>query len=242
MTESDIRKDFPTLKQKIHNRELVYLDNPATTLKPEKVTESLLKYYRDETANVHRGIHFLSAQATAQYERARETVQTFIHSDHSEEVIFTKGTTESINLVASSWGEKYLKPGNTILLTQMEHHSNIVPWQILAQKTGAIIKFVPVNDRGELNQREYLHLLKEGVKLTALAHVSNTLGTVNPLEEMIPLAHSYGSLVLVDAAQSAPHLPIDVKNLDCDFMAFSGHKNVWTHRHRGAIWETGIAQ
>ena len=222
--DSDIRKNFPTLRQKVHDRELVYLDNPATTLKPEGVIEAVLKYYREETANVHRGIHFLSAQATAQYEQAREAVKTFINSEHSEEVIFTKGTTESINLVASSWGQKHLSPGDAILLTQMEHHSNIVPWQIVAQQTGAVVKVVPIDERGNLIQREYLRLLKEGVKITALAHASNTLGTVNPLEEMIPLAHSYDSLVLVDAAQSAPHRPIDVRKLDCDFLAFSGHK------------------
>ena len=224
MLNQNIKKDFPTLQQKINGNDLIYLDNPATTLKPEKVIEALNRYYREETANVHRGIHFLSAQATARYEQARETVKKFINCEQSDEVIFTKGTTESINLVASSWGEKYLKSGDTILLTQMEHHSNIVPWQIVAQKTGALIKVIPIDDRGELVQKEYLRLLKEGVKLTALSHASNTLGTINPLEEMIPLAHSYDSLVLVDAAQSAPHLPIDVKKLDCDFLAFSGHK------------------
>ena len=219
-----IEKDFPALQQKVHDQDLVYLDNPATTLKPNKVVERIIKYYRDETANVHRGIHYLSGQATAQYEQSRETVKNFIHCEHASEVVFTKGTTESINLVASSWGEKYLKPGDTILVTEMEHHSNIVPWQIVAQKTGASVKFIPVNDQGELNQKEYLRLLKEGVKITALTHASNTLGTINPLEEMIPLAHSYDSLVLVDAAQSAPHLPIDVAKLNCDFLAFSGHK------------------
>ena len=216
--------DFPALQQKVHGHDLVYLDNPATTLKPEAVTETLLKYYRTETANVHRGIHFLSGQATARYEQARERVQKFINCEHADEIIFTKGTTESINLVASSWGAAHLKAGDTILLTRMEHHSNIVPWQIAAQKSGAVIKVIPINDRGELDQKEYLRLLKEGVVITALTHVSNTLGTINPLEEMIPLAHSYDSLVLVDAAQSAPHLPIDIQKLDCDFLAFSGHK------------------
>ena len=221
----DIRKDFPALQQKIHDHDLVYLDNPATTLKPEPVIQSLNHYYSQGTANVHRGIHFLSAQATAQYEQARETIQHFLNvPDKEGEIIFTRGTTESINLVATSWGEKYLKSGDTILLTQMEHHSNLVPWQLVAQKTGAQIKFVPVNDRGELIQTEYLRLLKEGVKMTSLTHVSNTLGTINPLDEMIPLAHSYGSLVCVDAAQSAPHLPLDVGQLDCDFLTFSGHK------------------
>ena len=225
MNDNTIRQDFPVLQQKIHGHDLIYLDNPATTLKPERVIETLNKYYRDETANVHRGIHFLSAQATAKYEQARETVKNFLNCpENSGEVIFTRGTTESINLVASSWGEQYLKPGDTILLTQMEHHSNIVPWQIIAQKKDAQIKFVPINDKGELIQKEYLRLLKEGVKMTALTHVSNTLGTINPLEEMIPLAHSYDSLVLVDAAQSAPHLPLNIDKLDCDFLAFSGHK------------------
>ena len=225
MNGDTVRRDFPVLRQKIHDHDLIYLDNPATTLKPERVIESLNKYYRDETANVHRGIHYLSSQATAKYEQARETTKKFLNCpEQSGEVIFTKGTTESINLVAASWGEQCLNPGDTILLTQMEHHSNIVPWQIIAQKKGALIKFIPVNDKGELIQKEYLNLLKGGVKVTALTHASNTLGTINPLEEMIPLAHSYGSLVLVDAAQSAPHLPLDVQKLDCDFLAFSGHK------------------
>ena len=225
MHDNTTRQDFPVLRQKIHGHDLVYLDNPATTLKPERVIESLNRHYREETANVHRGIHFLSAQATAKYEEAREVVKKFLGvGKPSGEVVFTRGTTESINLVAACWGDEFLKSGDTILLTEMEHHSNIVPWQVIARKKGAKVKFVPVNDKGELIQKEYLRLLKEGVAMTALTHASNTLGTVNPLEEMISLARSYDSLVLVDAAQSAPHLPIDVERLDCDFLAFSGHK------------------
>ena len=225
MNSASIRSDFPALQQKVHEHDLVYLDNPATTLKPESVIGSLNNYYRQGSANVHRGIHFLSAQATTQYEEARETIQQFLNvPDREGEIIFTRGTTESINLVATSWGEKYLKSGDTILLTEMEHHSNIVPWQLVAQKVGAQIKFVPINDKGELIQTEYLRLLKEGVKMTSLTHVSNTMGTINPLDEMIALAHSYDSLVCVDAAQSAPHLPLDVGRIDCDFLTFSGHK------------------
>lgn len=215
-----VRKDFPLLE----NYGGVYLDNAATAQKPKVVLDTLQHYYQQYNANVHRSSHTLSHQATEAFEAARSKVQRFINAPTRESVIFTKGTTEAINLVAGSWGADVLKPKDVILLTEMEHHSNIVPWQLLAKQTGATIKVVPVTSSGELNLEVLDRLLSEQVKLLAITHISNALGTINPIAEIIEQAHSLGALVLVDGAQGAVHARVDVQALDCDFYAFSGHK------------------
>lgn len=212
------RSDFPVLE----NGE-IYLDSAATSLKPRKVAEILAFYYGEETGTVHRAIYTLAAKATAQYEAVRAAVARFIHA-HEDEIIFTKGTTEAINLVASSFGKKFLSPGDAILITEMEHHSNIVPWQLICQERGATLLVVPMLPSGDLDMEAFKTLLDRRVKLVSVVHVSNALGTINPIEEIISLAHSANALVLVDAAQSAAHHEIDVKKLDVDFLAFSGHK------------------
>ena len=218
----DIRKDFPLINQIIDGKPLVYLDSAATTQKPQVVIDSLSEYYSKYNANIHRGIYQIAEKATSEFEAVRDRVTSFINAEDRAEIIFTKGTTESINLVAYSWGRKFLKPGDEILITEMEHHSNNVPWQLVAQVTGAILKYIPVNDDGELeNPRSYIN---ENTKFVAVIHQSNVLGTVNPVEEIISRAHEVGAKVLVDGAQSTPHLPIDVQEMDCDFFTFSGHK------------------
>ncbi|HVZ81712.1 MAG TPA: cysteine desulfurase [bacterium] len=218
------RKDFPILREKVHGKPLIYLDNAATTQKPEAVLEALDGYYRHTNANIHRGVHFLSEKATAQYEGAREKVRAFLNAKSASEIVFTRGATEAINLVAQTWGRQNLGPGDEILLTVMEHHSNIVPWQMIAAERGAKVKAVPINDRGELIPEELGKLLTPQVKLLALTHVSNALGTVNPIKGIVALAHAVGAKVLVDGAQAVPHVPVDVQDLDCDFYVFSGHK------------------
>lgn len=219
------RSDFLALDQSIHGHPLVYLDNAATTLKPSVVVESIKNHYAKETANVHRGIHFLSAMGTQKYEATREAVKNLIHSPRLEEVIFTKGTTDAINLVAHSWSEIYLQEGDEILVSTMEHHSNIVPWQIAAQKKGAIVKEIPINDQGEILEDRYQELLSSSkVKMVAMAHVSNTLGTINDVKKYAKWAHEKGAHFLVDGAQSIAHMKVDVQDLDCDFFAFSAHK------------------
>ncbi len=218
------RSDFPILSRQVHGKPLVYLDSANTTQKPEAVLERMDRYYRDENANIHRGTHLLSELATAAYEGAREKVRSFLNARSTREIVFVRGTTEAINLVASSYGQGFVKAGDEILITGMEHHSNIVPWQLLCQRTGAVLKVVPIDDRGELVLEEYERLLSERTKLVSLVHVSNALGTVNPVKRVIDLAHARNVPVLVDGAQSAPHLPVDVAALDCDFFAFSGHK------------------
>lgn len=219
-----IRKDFPILSTTVYDRSLVYLDNAATTQKPLCVLDAMRHEYLNANANVHRGVHYLSQQATELHEAARETVRRFINAGKTEEVIFTRGTTESINLVASSFCEEFMKEGDEIIVSVMEHHSNIVPWQLQAARRGVAVRVIPMNDEGELDMEAYAGMFTERTKIVSVAHVSNVLGTVNPVREMIRIAHSHGVPVLVDGAQSTPHFKVDVQELDCDFFAFSGHK------------------
>ena len=220
-----IRGDFPALDQEVNGRPLVYLDNAATTQKPRAVLDVLARFYARDNANVHRGLHTLSMRATAAYEGARRRVAAFVGAAAPEEIVFTRGTTESINLVAASWGGANLRAGDVILLTEMEHHSNLVPWQLVAQRTGATLRFIPVlGDEGKLDLAQLDRLLTPEVKLLAFTHISNTLGTVNPAAELCARARKAGVITVVDAAQSIGHMPIDVQALDCDFLAFSGHK------------------
>ncbi len=220
-----VQADFPILQQSVHGRPLVYLDNAATSQKPRAVIEALVRYYERDNANVHRGIHALSSRATEAFEGARERVARFLNAESPDEIIFTRGTTEAINLVAHAWAAATLKPGDVILLTEMEHHSNLVPWQIIAARTGAQLAFIPVTgDEGLLDLSRLDGLLTPRVKLLAFAHVSNSLGTVNPARELCARAREVGAVTLVDAAQSAGHMPVDVREIGCDFLAFSGHK------------------
>ena len=216
--------DFPILARPVRGRRLVYLDNGATTQKPEQVIEAERAFYREANANIHRGVHWLSQHATDLYELARERVRGLLNAAHADEIVFTRGTTEAINLVAQSWARTQLKPGDEIVLTTMEHHSNIVPWQLVCEQTGAVLKVVPITDAGELEPGAYEALLGERTRLVALVHVSNALGTVNPVREMVERAHAVGAIVLVDGAQAVAHQPVDVQALGCDFYAFSGHK------------------
>ena len=222
-----IREDFPILSREIYGRPLVYLDNAATTQKPLQVLDAMREEYLNVNANVHRGVHYLSQQATDLHEAAREKVRQFIHARSTAEIVFTRGTTEAINLVAQTFCESQMKEGDEVLVTDMEHHSNIVPWQLQAQKRGIVVRHLPITDRGELccvDRDNVAVCLTERTKLVALCHVSNVLGTVNPVEDIIRQAHERGIPVLIDAAQSAPHIPIDVQAMDCDFLCFSGHK------------------
>lgn len=219
-----IRDDFPILSRTVYGKPLVYLDNGATTQKPRSVVEAITEEYYSVNANVHRGVHFLSQRATELHEASRETVRRFINARSTNEIVFTRGTTESINLLAYSYGEACLKAGDEVLLSTMEHHSNIVPWQLLQARKGIVLKVIPMNDRGELLLDAYRELFTERTRLVCVAHVSNVLGTVNPVKEMIRTAHSHGVPVLVDGAQSIPHMPVDVQELDADFYVFSGHK------------------
>lgn len=219
-----IRDDFPILSRTVYGKPLVYLDNGATTQKPRAVVEAITEEYYSINANVHRGVHFLSQRATELHEASRETVRRFINARSTNEIVFTRGTTESINLLAYSYGEACLKAGDEVLLSTMEHHSNIVPWQLLQARKGIVLKVIPMNDRGELLLDAYRELFTERTRLVCVAHVSNVLGTVNPVKEMIRTAHSHGVPVLVDGAQSIPHMPVDVQDLDADFYVFSGHK------------------
>lgn len=219
-----IRKDFPVLSTTVNGKPLVYLDNGASSQVPQVVIDRGSKYLQEEHSNVHRGVHYLSQTATTAFEAAREKVKRFINARESAECIFVRGTTEGINLVASSYGRKFIGEGDEIIISGMEHHSNIVPWQMTSEESGAKIRVIPLNERGELIVEEYERLLNERTKMVAVAHVSNSLGTVNPIKEMVATAHKYGVPVLVDAAQSVPHFPVDVQDLDCDFFVFSGHK------------------
>jgi cysteine desulfurase / selenocysteine lyase len=219
-----VRGDFPILREKIHGKPLVYLDNAATTQKPQIVIDRLARYYEQENANIHRGVHLLAERATEEYEAARKTAQEFLNAARAEEVIFVRGATEAINLVAQTYGRTHVGAGDEILITGMEHHSNIVPWQILCEEKKARLRVAPINDRGELLLDEFERLLGAQTKLVAVTHVSNALGTVNPVRQMIEMAHGRKIPVLVDGAQAAPHLKVDVQALDCDFYAFSGHK------------------
>ena len=219
-----IRKDFPILEEEIYGKPLVYLDNEATTQRPLQVVERMTEYYLRYNSNVHRGVHYLSNKCTDANEQARETVREFINAVSTDEIIFTRGTTESINLVAHSFGEAFIREGDEIIVTEMEHHANIVPWQMLCERKKAVLKVVPFNGKGELNMEEFGKLLNERVKLVGVAYVSNVLGTVNPVKEIIDAAHAFGAYVLVDGAQAIQHIPVDMQALDCDFFAFSGHK------------------
>ena len=221
---SKIREDFPILSREVYGKPLVYLDNGATTQKPRSVVEAITNEYYSVNANVHRGVHFLSQQATELHEASRETVRRFINARSTNEIIFTRGTTESINLLASSFAESQMQAGDEVIVSTMEHHSDIVPWQLQAAKRGIVIKVIPMNDKGELLQDAYKQLFSEKTKLVCVMHVSNVLGTVNPVKEMIAEAHAHGVPVLVDGAQSVPHMKVDVQDLDADFFAFSGHK------------------
>ena len=220
----DIRKDFPILSKTIYNKPLVYLDNAATTQKPLSVIEAMNNEYLNVNSNVHRGVHWLSQQATELHENARETLRKFINARSTNEIIFTRGTTESINLVASSFVEGFMNAGDEVIVSEMEHHSNIVPWQLQMARKGIALKVAPIDDEGNLDMEAFKKLFSERTKLVSIAHVSNVLGTVNPIDEIIQFAHSQGVPVLVDGAQSAPHFAIDVQAMDCDFFALSGHK------------------
>lgn len=219
-----IREDFPILDREVYGKPLIYLDNGATTQKPRQVVEAITDEYYSVNANVHRGVHFLSQQATELHEASRETVRRFINARSSNEIVFTRGTTESINLLASSFADSQMKEGDEVIVSVMEHHSNIVPWQLQAARKGIVLKVIPMNDRGELLLDEYEKLFSERTKLVSFAHVSNVLGTVNPAKEMIATAHAHSVPVLIDGAQSVPHMKVDVQDLDADFFAFSGHK------------------
>jgi cysteine desulfurase / selenocysteine lyase len=223
-TTADIRKDFPILSRQVHGKPLVYLDSAASSQKPHAVIQAMNTYYETSHANVHRGVYEISEEATAQMEKARVKVARFINARQSKQVIFTRNTTESINLVAYTWGNTNIAAGELIVLTEMEHHSNFVPWQLLAQRTGARLEFVPVTSEGLLRLDIYEQLLQQQPKLVAFAHMSNVLGTINPVRQMIAQAHAAGATVLLDAAQSVPHLPVDVQALDVDFLCFSSHK------------------
>lgn len=219
-----IRSDFPILKQMIKKNPLVYLDNAATSQKPQMVIDAMMKYYLEENSNIHRGVHYLSELATQSYEEARKKIQKYINAHHPEEIIFVRGTTEAINLVANSYGRYKLQSGDEVLITAMEHHSNIVPWQILRDEKGINLRIIPINDRGELFIDKYEAMFNERTKFVSIVHVSNVLGTINPVKQMIQIAHKHGVPVLIDGAQAIPHMYIDVADLDCDFYAFSAHK------------------
>ncbi|MFN4285037.1 MAG: SufS family cysteine desulfurase [Lacibacter sp.] len=219
-----IRQHFPILQRMVKGKPLVYFDNAATAQKPRVVIDALTEYYEKYNANIHRGIHSLAEEATAAYEATRDTVQAFIHAASREEIVFTRGVTESINLVAYSWGRAHLQAGDEILISGMEHHSNIVPWQLIAAQTGAVLRVIPVSDSGELLLEEFYRLLSPKTKIVAVVHASNSLGTINPVKEIIDAAHNVGAVVLIDGAQSSVHLDIDVQQLDCDFFTISSHK------------------
>jgi len=219
-----IRKDFPILSRTVNDKPLIYFDNGATTQKPKHVIDAIVECYTTQNANIHRGVHRMSQDVTDAYENARITVQKHIGAKHENEIIFTRGTTESINLIATAFGKKYVNAGDEIIVSEMEHHSNILPWQQLCEEKNAVLKVIPMTDSGELRMDEYKKLLSEKTKLIAIAHVSNTIGTVNPVKEMIAIAHSKNIPVLVDGAQSIPHIKVDVQDLDADFYCFSGHK------------------
>lgn len=219
-----VRADFPILATRVHGKPLIYLDNAATTQKPRAVIDAVVRYYESQNANVHRGVHALSETATAKYEAARVKVQHFLNARDTREIVFVRGTTEGINLVANSWGRKNIADGDEIVISAIEHHSNIVPWQMLCAEQGATLRIIPANDRGELLLDEYEKRLNDRTKLVAIGHVSNALGTINPIADMIATAHQHGIPVLVDGAQGVPHMKVDVRALDADFYVFSGHK------------------
>jgi cysteine desulfurase/selenocysteine lyase len=220
-----IRRDFPILRRQVHGKTLVYLDNAATTQKPRSVIDALVHYYEHYNANIHRGLHTLAEEATAAYEGTRLKVGAFINAEYpAEEIIFTRNTTEAINLVSNAWGRKNLRPGDEIVLSAMEHHSNLIPWQLIAQETGAEIRIIDIDDEGKLDWNDLVAKIGSRTKIVAITQMSNVLGTINPVKEIAAIAHRFGALVLIDGAQSVPHMPVDVRDLDCDFLAFSAHK------------------
>ncbi|MCH3668436.1 aminotransferase class V-fold PLP-dependent enzyme, partial [Enterococcus faecium] len=219
-----LRNDFPILFQDVNDEPLVYLDNAATTQKPKQVLQALAHYYEHDNANVHRGVHTLAERATHDYEQAREKVRAFIHAKETAEVLFTRGTTTSLNWVARSFGDRYIKAGDEIVLSYMEHHSNVIPWQQLAKRTGAVLKYIELTEEGFLDMEDAAKKITDKTKIVSIAHVSNVLGVINPVQELAELVHENGGVIVVDGAQSAPHMTIDVQALDCDFFAFSGHK------------------
>ena len=221
---SKLRADFPILRQEIHGKPLVYLDNAATSQKPIAVLEALRSYYENDNANVHRGVHTLSSRATDAYEGARDKVAAFVNAASRQEIVYTRNASEAINLVAYAWGNANISRGDEIILTVMEHHSNLIPWQLLAQRTGAVLKFVELTETQEFDLEHYKSLLSDKTKLVSVVHVSNTLGCINPVKEIAALAHQYGAKVLIDACQSTPHMTIDVQDMDCDWLVASGHK------------------
>lgn len=221
---SKIRRDFPILQEKVYGKSLVYLDNAATTQKPQVVIDKLVEYYSKYNSNIHRGVHYLSSKSTDGAEQARDIVQKFINARHRHEIIFTRGTTESINLVANSFGERFVKEGDEVIVSEMEHHSNIVPWQLLCERKKAVLRVLPFDDRGELLVEELNDLITEKTRIVAVNHISNSMGTINPIKEIIEIAHARNVPVLIDAAQSIQHKKINVQELDCDFLVFSGHK------------------
>ncbi len=219
-----LRQDFPILHQEVHGKPLAYLDNAASSQKPQVVIEAISRFYRSDYANIHRAVHQLSERSTRRYEETRIKVQRFLHAESPREIIFVRGTTEGINLVAQTYGRAHLRAGDEILISALEHHSNIVPWQMLCEEKGAFLRVVPINDAGEIVLEDFERLLSRKTRLVAVSHVSNALGTINPVREIIERAHSQGVPVLIDGAQAAPHMPVDVQKLDCDFYTFSGHK------------------
>ena len=230
-----IRADFPILNQEVNGKPLIYLDNAATSQKPKAVIEALDTYYLKNNANIHRGAHYLAAKSTGDYEDTRESIRAFLNAELVEEIIFTRGVTEGVNLIASTWGRQNLQEGDEIILSTMEHHSNIVPWQLIAEEKGAKIKVIPITDSGELIMEEYRKLLSDKTKIVSVVYASNSLGTINPVKEIIDLAHEQGAVVMIDGAQASVHLDVDVQALDCDFYAFSGHK-VYAPTGIGALY------
>ena len=220
----EIRSRFPVLDQEVNGKKLVYFDNAATTQKPQNVIDAIANYYAEYNANIHRGLHSLAEKATAAYENTRKVIQEFINAGESDEVIFTSGTTESINLVANGYGRKFLEQGDRVIISELEHHSNIVPWQLICEERGAELKAIPVDDKGDLDLDAFKALLNDRTKIVAVNHVSNSLGTINPVKEIIDMAHEAGAVILLDGAQASAHIDIDVQELDCDFYAFSAHK------------------
>jgi cysteine desulfurase/selenocysteine lyase len=234
---SKIRKQFPVLNQQVNGKPLVYLDNAATNQKPKQVIDALAAYYEKDNANIHRGIHTLAERATKAYEATRHAMQAFVGSKHVEEIIFTRGVTESINLVASSYGRAFLKADDEVIVSGMEHHSNIVPWQLICEEKGASLKVIPVSEVGELDLEVYQKLISGKTKIVAVNHASNSLGTVNPIKEIIKIAHKHDAVVLIDGAQASAHLTINVQDLDCDFYCISSHKMYGPNGHRHTLWQ-----
>lgn len=236
-----IRQDFPILFQEVNDEPLVYLDNAATTQKPKAVLDALTDYYEHENANVHRGVHTLAERATHSYEATREKVRSFINASETAEVLFTRGTTTSLNWVARSFGEQFIHEGDEILISYMEHHSNVIPWQQLAKKTDASLKYIELTEEGFLDMEKAKELISSNTKIVSIAHVSNVLGVINPVEELAQMIHEQGGILVVDGAQSTPHMAIDVQQIDCDFFAFSGHK-MWYNRYRCIVWQKKMAR